>query len=363
MYREKNLNNAALFLINSNKKTRGSSAYYSRIYNPINGWSNPYPETTGYIIPTLISLSKIDGYEFLENNIINISDWLLSIQNQDGSFCGGLYPNNKQNKSIFNTAQIIIGLLAASNYFKDDKFLDAAHNAANWLSDNQEDSGDWIKYQYYKEFSPSYYTRVAWPMLEVAKLTNNNIIKDSAIKSLDNILSKVKKNHFIKDAGFKKNNYAFLHTICYTIRGFLESSLILDRSDYWDTAYDLAYYFLRKYEIDHRLGGAYYEDLKSINWYRCLTGEAQLCIIWLKIFNNNDDIRFVNASSKLLDDICKTQPMHDSLFLKKGGLKGSQPYFGRYIPFRQPNWSTKFFIDAILLENYSYEKIKDKLKL
>ena len=55
--------------------------------------------------------------------------------------------------------------------------------------------------------------------------------------------------------------------------------------------------------------------------------------------------------------------MHDSLFLKKGGLKGSQPYFGRYIPFRQPNWSTKFFIDAILLENYSYEKIKDKLKL
>ena len=83
----------------------------------------------------------------------------------------------------------------------------------------------------------------------------------------------------------------------------------------------------------------------------------------MNIFNNNDDIRFVNASSKLLDDICKTQPMHDSLFLKKGGLKGSQPYFGRYIPFRQPNWSTKFFIEANLLENYSYEKIMDKLKL
>ena len=361
MYRQKNLKNAAMFLYKSMGKLKGSSAYYSRFYHPINGWSNPYPETTGYIIPTFINLSKIDGYEFLEESIVDLSNWLLSIQNIDGSFNGGLYPNSKENKSIFNTAQIIIGLVAASQYLKEDKFLDAANNAAIWLSNNQEEDGTWKKHQYQKEFSPSYYTRVAWPMLEVSTLTNDENIKDSAIKSLDNILSKVKNNHFIKDSGFKKNDYAFLHTICYTIRGFLESSLILNKKDYWDVAYNLAYYFLRRYEIDRRLGGAYHEDLTSINWYRCLTGESQLSIIWLKIFTKTDDIRFVNTSSKLLDDICKTQPMNNSLLLKQGGLKGSQPYFGRYIPFRQPNWATKFFIDAILLENNSYESIKRKL--
>ena len=200
-------------------------------------------------------------------------------------------------------------------------------------------------------------------MLQVSKAVNDKKIEKSAIKSLDAIIKKVDNNYFVKDSGFKKNEYAFLHTICYTIRGFLESSIILDRKDYWDVAYNLAYYFLRKYEINGELGGAYYENLNSIKWYRCLTGESQIAIIWLKIFDKKDDLRFVNASSKLLDSICKTQPMKNSLLLKKGGLKGSQPYFGRYIPLRQPNWATKFFIDAILLENNSYKNIKRKLNI
>jgi len=142
MYRRKNLRNAVKFLDKSiGKNNKGSNAYYSRIYHPLHGWSNPYPETTGYIIPTLINLSKNNEYYFLEKSIVDLSNWLLSIQNKDGSFNSGLYPNNKENKSIFNTAQIIIGLLAAKEHLKEDRFFDAANKAAIWLSNNQEDDG------------------------------------------------------------------------------------------------------------------------------------------------------------------------------------------------------------------------------
>ena len=212
--------------------------------------------------------------------------------------------------------------------------------------------------QYKNNFSPSYFTRVAWPMLKVAKITNDENIQKSAINNLDQILKKVKKNYMIRDCGFKPNTFAFLHTISYTIRGFLESSLILNREDYWDTAYDLSFFLLRKYEINKRLGGAYYENLQSINWYRCLTGELQLAIIWLRIFQNKNDFRFLNAASKLLDNVCETQLLHDKLFFKKGGIMGSKPFFGRYISLRQPNWATKFFIDALLIEEKEYNKIK-----
>ena len=32
----------------------------------------------------------------------------------------------------------------------------------------------------------------------------------------------------------------------------------------------------------------------------------------------------------------------------RGGIKGSQPIYGRYSPFSYPNWAAKFFIDAVL---------------
>ncbi|MEZ5058297.1 MAG: hypothetical protein R2879_14780 [Saprospiraceae bacterium] len=45
---------------------QGSSAYFSRFRHPIKGWSPAYPETTGYLIPTLLTYSKISGFEDLK---------------------------------------------------------------------------------------------------------------------------------------------------------------------------------------------------------------------------------------------------------------------------------------------------------
>ena len=33
----------------------------------------------------------------------------------------------------------------------------------------------------------------------------------------------------------------------------------------------------------------------------------------------------------------------------RGGIKGSQPIWGRYAPLSYPNWAAKFFVDALLL--------------
>ena len=364
MKRRHNIEKALHFLIKSvDNNTGGSSAFYSKFRNPFNGWSAPYPETTGYIIPTFFEASKIEGYHYITQYAIKMADWIISLQYQDGALPGGLYQANNNNQgSIFNTAQMIIGLVAAYQHTKKDKYIDSALKAAKWLSNNQENDGTWKKFHYQKEFFPSYDTRVAWPMLQTGIICNDSQIQLAAIKTLDFINKKTQSNGMIKDCGFKPDSYAFLHTIAYTIRGFLESYLLTKNEEYYNTAYNLANKLLRKFELRKKLGGAYYENFKEINWYRCLTGEAQIVIIWLKLFEITDDIRFVNTSSKLLDDLCKTQPMQNTLLLKSGGLKGSQPYFGRYISFRQPNWATKFFIDAMLLEETAYKNIEETLK-
>jgi uncharacterized protein YyaL (SSP411 family) len=365
MERIYNFEKAIQFLINSiDEKTGGSRAFYSNLFYPFKGWSAPYPETTGYIIPTLFEASNTTGHKHLTQLAINMADWIVSLQTPDGALPGGLYNPQKNNeKSIFNTAQMIIGLIATYQKTNKSKFIDSALKAAKWLTNNQEDDGTWLKFHYQKEFFPSYYTRVAWPMLQTGIICNDHQIQTAATKTLDFINKKTQRNGLVKDCGFKPNSYSFLHTIAYTIRGFLESYLLTKNEEYYNTAFNLAYKLLRKYEFRKKLGGAYYENFKEISWYRCLTGEAQMVIIWLKLFNINNDVRFVNASSKLLDDLCKTQPLKNTLFLKSGGLKGSHPYYGRYISYRQPNWATKFLIDAMLLEETAYKEIEEKLKL
>ncbi len=129
----------------------------------------------------------------------------------------------------------------------------------------------------------------------------------------------------------------------------------MNSEKYLIIALDLASNFLNIFNSSNKLAGAYYEDYKEVNWYRCLTGESQMAIIWLKLFKETKNSEWLKASEKLIDSICKTQPVKNTMLLKKGGLPGSKPYYGRYISFRQPNWASKFVSDALLLE--------DKLKV
>lgn len=346
------------FLLSSIRNTGGSSAYYSQFFNPIKGWSEAYPETTGYLIPTLFEAKKYINNSDIETTAYNLADWILSLQSDDGALPGGLI-GGKLEKSNFNTGQMIIGLADAYERSKLDKYKNAVIKASKWLADNQDKDGSWSKFHYNSTFFPSYYTRVAWPMIIGGKLNDDQDVINSAVKTLDLIQSKKKKNAFVEDAAFTKDKPAFLHTIAYTIRGFLEAGELLNRDDYFNTAYKWAIKLFRKYELKKRLAGAYFDNYREVNYYRCLTGEAQMCIIWSKIFEKTNDLRLLNVTTKVLDELCDLQPKSNGPFLKRGGLKGSHPYWGRYIAFRQPNWATKFFVDALTIEQSIYSKLNE----
>jgi hypothetical protein len=287
-----------------------------------------------------------------------MGEWLLSIQFEDGAFPGNIYYLDKtREKSIFNTGQIILGLTSLFDLEKDIRYLDSAIRAASWLITNQESDGTWKNFNYRKGFSPSYYSRVAWPILKVYARTNQNKFRAAALKSLVSIKARQLPNGFIDGAGFKPGSYVFLHTLAYTIRGFLESSLIVGDEALWDTGYSFAEKVMRKFEVQKKLNGAYYADFNGVGWYQCLTGNVQMAIIWLKIFQRTGDARFLNAASKAIDEVVKHQvksPLNPNL---KGAVAGSYPIYGRYMAMRYPNWAVKFLADALLLENQELQKL------
>jgi hypothetical protein len=326
----------------------GSSAYVS----PISGWSSPYPETTGYIIPTLIEAAKFFEDSRLATAACDAGKWLLSLQNADGSWPGGLHKAGSINSpSVFNTAQCIDGFVALAAGDSDGKWCESAWRAARWLANGVDDSGCWAEGNYRSGINPSYYTQVARPMLQVWQLTGDVNIRSSAERVLRRVVALRTQQGAIRGWGFEPGKPSFTHTIAYTLRGLLESAYLLDDWQSYGVPCEVALDRLaRKAEFTQgRLPGAYYEDWRSVNWYSCLTGNVQVAICLLRIDARAPDLRLVNAAAKLVDYVCSTQRTNGGSYRTRGAVAGSAPAWGRYMFMRYPNWAAKYHADALMM--------------
>src|SRR4051812_11169371 len=151
---------AGQWLIRSIKMGRGGSCAH---FSPLLGWSDPYPETTGYLIPTLLHLESRLGDSAYGRAARSTGEWLLGIQGRDGSWPGGLYrPGRPGRSSVFNSGQIIKGMVALHDATRQQVWLDAAERAAHWLAGGVGADGQWRDKDYRSSVTPSYYTHVAW---------------------------------------------------------------------------------------------------------------------------------------------------------------------------------------------------------
>ena len=325
----------------------GSCAHFS----PLLGWSNPYPETTGYLIPTLVKLANHFGDESYRKTANELGQWLLDIQNEDGSWHGGLHPAKNPNGSVFNTGQILKGMAALYRDSEDQRWLEAASRGAQWLADDVSESGLWPAGDYQASVTPSYYTHVAWPMLEIWQLNQEGSIRKAAERYLDKMLTRITDNGVVSHWGFKDDGPAFTHTIAYTIRGFQESSRLINDYDRYaapmEPALEVIY---RKSELSNgRLAGSFDEKWHATGDFVCLTGNAQLAICLLLMEEQKPDLRLVNAATKLVDFVAKVQRQSTPISGVNGAVAGSYPLWGKYMIARYPNWAAKYFCDSLLM--------------
>ena len=75
------------------------------------GWLPSYPETTGYIIETMLAAARVLQRPELVGRAQRMIDWELSIQLPDGAFPGH-FGEPGSRPVIFNTGQIMHGMVA-----------------------------------------------------------------------------------------------------------------------------------------------------------------------------------------------------------------------------------------------------------
>jgi len=290
------------------------------------------------------------GDQQYSNTALKLGEWLLDIQNPDGSWNGGLYPKANGRPSVFNTGQILKGMSALYRFTNDKHFLEAAVHGANWLSDGVSKEGLWPSSDYKAGVTPSYYTHVAWPMLEVWKLTEEQNILDAATRFLDSVMSRRKENGVFSDWGFTSGR-AVTHTIAYTLRGLQESSRLLnDYERYGQQVESSLNTLVTKAELANgRLAAEFDENWRVTEKYTCLTGNAQLAMCILLLEQRQGDLRLVNAAAKLVDFIVSVQRIRTPFSGLNGAVAGSYPVWGKYMMLRYPNWAAKFFCDALIM--------------
>lgn len=110
-------------------------------YHYHDGWQPPYPETTGYIIPTFLRYAAFNGDESYIERAVRMGDWELEIQLPSGAVRGGIGTNDYP--IVFNTGQVILGWTSLYGETKESRFLNAAIRAADWLLSIQDPDGKW----------------------------------------------------------------------------------------------------------------------------------------------------------------------------------------------------------------------------
>jgi len=353
------LNSFLRWILDAQRRNGGIAAYYSLL----TGYSESYPEVTGYIVPTLYDFARASEDDAAVVAAERATNWLLSMQMPTGAFPGGLHGRLRTDEaqpSVFNTGQILHGLVRAHAETNRPEILQAAIAAGDWLVRMQQLDGSWSGSGAYQNVAHTYYSMVAWALAELSERTADHRYGMAAGKNMDWALARFRPGGWVEGIDLQGHpNY--LHFIAYALQGVLECAILLRRNDAIDAIAKSAWVLLRKFETNKYLSGAYDTDFKNGRPFTCLTGNAQMACIWLRLFEMTGDPRYLNAALKMNEMLKRLVPAKGPRGIA-GGVSGSYPIWGRYQPFRYISWGCKFFADALLLEQRSKQRLTQSVE-
>ncbi len=314
-------------------------------YSIRGGWPASYRETSGYIATTFFELARQRNNGSYRARALRIARWLLSVQNADGSFSN---PRYGEAGIVFDTGQVLFGLVRAAEETAEAGFWDGAEKAADWLVRIADQDLRWTRNEHLN--TPHVYNaRSAWALLRLNQNRPDAARERVARANLDWALAEQHASGFFGECAFERGTDPFTHTIAYTAQGLFESGLLLSDAWYTDAAQRCADAAIALMQADGFLAGEITVAGAPSARYCCLTGNCQFAIVWARLHETTGDERYRRAAILATDYVMNCQDIETANPDVRGAIAGSFPLWGRYAPFSYPNWATKFFVDAMLL--------------
>lgn len=342
---------AVLWLCRAQDASSSADGGVARHYSLVKGWGASYPETSGYIVPTLLGYAHRTDTAEPRERARRILDWLVAIQFEDGAFQAGMINDEPLVPTIFNTGQILLGLAAGARAFGDERYHAAMRRAADWLLDAQDPDGCWRKFPspFTVPGERTYDTHVAWGLLEAARAAAERRYADAALANVRWALSHQQANGWFAQCCLTDPDQPLIHTIGYALRGVLEAYGYTDDRAFLEAGRRTADALLAVQGDDGALPGRLNARWQGTVPWACLTGIVQIAACWFLLDRWTGDSRYRQAGRAANRYVRRTVRL-DGPPETRGGVKGSFPVDGDYGRYQYLNWACKFFIDANLME-------------
>ena len=315
-----------------------------------------YPETTGYICQTFVELEELTGDADLLARAMAMGDWEIAIQLHDGAVMGGKL-NSEPTPAVFNTGMVLLGWSALIHRTGLERFKLAARRAADWLVSIQEPDGTWIRG--HSQFATSgmslYNVKAAWGLCEAGYALGEERYISAALRNAENCLSRQRSNGWLPDCCLSDAHAPLLHTLAYAMQGLLGIGSRTNRGDLIAGARLLADAEIRIMHADGFIPGRQREDFSAAVDWCCLTGSAQTSIVWSDLYLLTREEGYRAAVRRANRYIMARHDIRNPDSRLRGGVPGSWPVWGDYGRARILNWATKFLVDALSREQRIFE--------
>lgn len=276
----------------------------------------PYPEVTGYYIPTLLQWGE-------KERAISYARFLCNIQGEDGAW----YDSDNRHPYVFDTGQILKGLVAIYPILPEVK--NNIIKGCTWLV-NQMD-GDGRLVPPYKDTFPKeedFYSELIHlycltPLRDAGKLFDHPEWEEAVVKII-NYYKSAKKDK-IEDFSLLSHFYAYV------------MEALVDLGEH--KLARKALYHLDVYQ--QKTGGI--PGLKNVSWV-CSTGLFQLALVWYKLGEYEKGHKIFDYACKLQNSSGGWYGSYPSSWLKAIVSRKDRP---KYFQKEEISWANKYFLDAL----------------
>jgi Squalene-hopene cyclase C-terminal domain len=316
-------------------------------YTMVGNWTAPYPEITGYCIPTLLEYAARTHDQSLLDLAHRAGQWLARTRLPGGAICRKQWHPGNTTPSVFNTGQVLEGWCAlAEQDGAHPLWRGLARDAAEWLLAEQEPDGTWKRHAY-NGLAHTYYARVAAPLAAAAALLGDARYADAARRHVEWVLKQQDADGWFHRAGFAKSEAPTTHTIAYVLEGVLRTGTLLDEPRYMESAERAARALRRTFERRGSLPGQFDTGWRPAADWRCITGDAQVGLVWARLAHLTDDTAYHEAAVQIADQVRRAIELRPDWPQISGALPGSLPRSGDYDRYAYPTHAAKFALDLL----------------
>ncbi len=318
------------------------------------GWRPSYPETTGYIITSLLQYSRQFGDDHVREAALNMAHWEIAVQMPSGAVQGGPVTSpDSQTPAAFNTGMVLDGWCSAFEESKDPAFFGAARKAADFLLNDLDGegyfktNGDYVSAGEIK----TYTCLCAWALYRFGVLAEDRRYCEAALRSIESALRQQQSNGWFAFNCLTRSDAPLTHTIGYALQGIFEVGLLAGRENFVAAVHLGLDGVLAHLQTNGYLPGRFYADWEPASFSSCLTGNAQIAAVCFRYAEHTGEIIYAEKANRILDFLKSLQVINSQNPSIRGAVAGSFPLLGEYMRSGYPNWATKYYLDALLLQD------------